>query len=294
MALIIQNLSKTYSNGLKALSNISLSVPSGIFGLLGPAGAGKTSLVRAIAAIQKIDSGSIFFNDIDMINEKEKALQILGYLPQDFNINLEINAEKLLDYLALLKGISDVKQRIRTVEYLLEKTNLTAYKSQKISSFTTGMKQRFGLAQALLGNPELLLLDEPTVGLNFDEKKHFFKLLNDISQDRVVILSTSFIEDAKELCKEIAILNQGQIVFAGNQLDAINNIKDYVYEVKPKNNDVEIEFLKNGYYVISEKLYMGKPVLHIYSEEKLEQFKAVTPDLEDVYFRFITSQTINF
>jgi ABC-type cobalamin/Fe3+-siderophores transport system ATPase subunit len=165
---------------------------------------------------------------------------------------------------------------------------------KQLLALSDGQYQKAMIAMCLARETPVMLLDEPTVGLSFDEKKHFFKLLNDISQDRVVILSTSFIEDAKELCKEIAILKQGQIVFAGNQLDAINNIKDYVYEVKPKNNDVEIEFLKNGYYVISEKLYMGKPVLHIYSEEKLEQFKAVTPDLEDVYFRFITSQTINF
>jgi ABC-2 type transport system ATP-binding protein len=293
MALIIQNLSKTYPNGIKALSNINLSVPSGIFGLLGPADAGKTSLVRSIATLQKTDSGSIFYNDIDVINEKEKVCEILGYLPQDFNINLEINPEKFLDYLALLKGITNEKKRKHTVEFLLEKTNLTPYKKQKLSSFSIGMKQRFGIAQALLGNPELLLLDEPFVGLDLNEKKYFFKLLTEISQDRVVLFSTCFIEDVKELCKELAILNKGQIVFAGNQRDAINNIKDYVYEARPKNRDVETEFLKNGYQVISEKLHMGNPVLHIYSEEKLEQFKAIPADLEDVYFRFLASQTIN-
>lgn len=294
MTLIIQNLSKTYANDVKALNNVNLNIPNGIYGLLGPNGAGKSSLMRTIATIQEPDSGTVFFNNIDVVNQKDEIRQVLGYLPQEFGVYPKVSAETLLNHLALLKGITDSKQRKDTVAYLLEKTNLTSHKSKGLGSYSIGMKQRFGIAQALLGNPELLILDEPTAGLDPAERNRFYNLLSNLSEDRVIILSTHIVEDVKELCKKMAIMNKGQVVYEGRLVDAINDIDGFIYEAMPKNKDVEVEFLKNGYNVISEKMKMGDPVFHIYSEKKLEQFKLVQADLEDVYFKHIVSPTQTF
>jgi ABC-2 type transport system ATP-binding protein len=288
MALTIQNLSKTYANGVKALNNINLTIENGMFGLLGPNGAGKSSLMRTIATLQEPDSGSITFNDIDVITQKDEVRKVLGYLPQDFGVYPKISAETLLDHLAVLKGITNKKLRKETVEYLLEKTNLQQHRKKNLGGYSGGMKQRFGIAQALLGNPELLIVDEPTAGLDPAERNRFYNLLSELSTSRVVILSTHIVEDVKELCKQMAIINRGQVVLQGNPMDAVNDLQGMIYEAKiEKRGDVEEEFLRNGYHVISEKRIMGDPVFHIYSKEALARFKAIEPDLEDVYFKCI-------
>lgn len=288
MALKIQNLSKTYANGVKALNNINLSIENGMFGLLGPNGAGKSSLMRTVATLQEPDSGSITFNEIDVINQKDEVRKILGYLPQEFGVYPKISAETLLDHLAVLKGITNKKLRKETVEYLLEKTNLQQHRKKNLGGYSGGMKQRFGIAQALLGNPELLIVDEPTAGLDPAERNRFYNLLSELSSSRVVILSTHIVEDVKELCKQMAIINKGEVVLQGNPMEAVNDLEGLIYEAKiDKKGDIEEEFLRNGYHVISEKRIMGDPVYHIYSKEPISRFRAIEPDLEDVYFKCI-------
>lgn len=288
MSLQIQNLSKTYANGTKALNDISLSIQPGMFGLLGPNGAGKSSLMRTIATLQEPDTGTVMFNSINAVTQKDEIRKVLGYLPQEFGVYPKIAAETLLDHLAVLKGITNKKLRKETVEYLLEKTNLQQHRKKNLGGYSGGMKQRFGIAQALLGNPELLIVDEPTAGLDPAERNRFYNLLSELSESRIVILSTHIVEDVKELCKQMAIINKGQVVLQGKPMDAVNDLKGLIYEAKiEKRGEVEEEFLRNGHHVISEKRIMGDPVFHVYSETALPQFKAIEPDLEDVYFKCI-------
>ena len=217
--LILENLSKTYPNNVKALNNVSIKISSGMFGLLGPNGAGKSSLMRTIATLQEADSGSIFFDDLNVLDNNKKFRQQLGYLPQEFGVYPRITAEQLLDHIATLKGISSKKERKDLVDFLLQKVNLYDKKNKSIKGFSGGMKQRIGIAQSLIGNPKVLIVDEPTAGLDPGERNRFYDLLSDVGEDVIVILSTHIVDDVRELCTQMAIMNHGEIVF--NELNIL-------------------------------------------------------------------------
>ncbi|MDT0553939.1 ABC transporter ATP-binding protein [Urechidicola vernalis] len=283
MELKINNLSKTYSNGVKALQNISLEIPNGMFGLLGPNGAGKSTLMRTLATLQEADNGSATLGGIDIFKQKNELRQVLGYLPQQFGLYPKISAEVLLNHFAVLKGITNKNLRKETVHALLHKTNLYAVRKQNLSGFSGGMKQRFGIAQALLNNPKLLIVDEPTAGLDPVERNRFYNVLSELGENTVVILSTHIVEDVKEMCTNMAIINQGQVLLNGNPLKVIENIEGKVYQKTILKS--ELESYKKNYQVISEKLFLGKPIVHILSDSNPgNSFSAINADLEDVYF----------
>ena len=292
MNLVINNLSKTYSNGVKALQDISLDIPTGMFGLLGPNGAGKSTLMRTLATLQEADTGTVSLGDIDILKQKNELRKVLGYLPQQFGLYPKISAEVLLNHFAVLKGITNKNVRKETVDALLHKTNLYAVKKQNLSGFSGGMKQRFGIAQALLNNPKLLIVDEPTAGLDPVERNRFYNVLSELGENTVVILSTHIVEDVKEMCTNMAIINQGQVLLKGNPLKLIEGLEGKVYQktiIKP-----ELETYKQNYQVISEKLFLGKPIIHIHSDtEPGNGFSAVDSGLEDVYFSQIFSNNTN-
>lgn len=288
MELIIDNLSKTYSNGIKALQNISLEIPKGMFGLLGPNGAGKSTLMRTIATLQDADSGSIMLDDIDVLKQKNELRQVLGYLPQQFGLYPRISAEVLLNHFAVLKGIANKGERKDLVEALLHKTNLYDVRKQNLKGFSGGMKQRFGIAQALLNNPKLLIVDEPTAGLDPLERNRFYNVLSELGEHTVVILSTHIVDDVKELCTNMAIINQGQVCLKGKPLQILENLKDRVY--KKTIEKTELSLYKQNYKVISEKLFLGKPTIHILSDTNPGNgFTLINAELEDVYFSEIFS-----
>jgi ABC-2 type transport system ATP-binding protein len=290
MELIIDNLSKTYSNGIKALQNISLEIPTGMFGLLGPNGAGKSTLMRTIATLQKADSGSVFLGDIDVLKQKNELRQVLGYLPQQFGLYPKISAEVLLNHFAVLKGISNKSERQELVKALLQKTNLYEVRKQNLKGYSGGMKQRFGIAQALLNNPKLLIVDEPTAGLDPVERNRFYNVISELGEQTVVILSTHIVDDVKELCTNMAIINQGQVCLKGNPLQIIEDLKGKVY--KKTIEKPELNGYKQNYQVISEKLFLGKPTIHILSDTNPgDGFTGVNVDLEDVYFSQIFNNT---
>jgi ABC-2 type transport system ATP-binding protein len=283
MLLEIKNLSKTYSNGVKALKNISLTIESGMFGLLGPNGAGKSTLMRTIATLQEPDEGTITFGNIDVLKEKDTIRGILGYLPQEFGVYPRVSAEALLDHLAVLKGIENRPQRKEMVNALLNKTNLYQHRKKNIGSYSGGMKQRFGIAQALIANPKLMIVDEPTAGLDPAERNRFLNLLGEISSDTVVILSTHIVEDVRELCTDMAIINNGELLLKDNPLNAINTLKGRIW--KKIIEKQQLTEYKNEYNVISEKLLAGKPNIHVYSEsDPGNGFTITEPGLEEVYF----------
>lgn len=288
MELIIDNLSKTYSNGIKALQDISLEIPKGMFGLLGPNGAGKSTLMRTIATLQDADSGSIMLDDIDVLKQKNELRQVLGYLPQQFGLYPRISAEVLLNHFAVLKGIANKGERKDLVEALLHKTNLYDVRKQNLKGFSGGMKQRFGIAQALLNNPKLLIVDEPTAGLDPLERNRFYNVLSELGEHTVVILSTHIVDDVKELCTNMAIINQGQVCLKGKPLQILENLKDRVY--KKTIEKTELSLYKQNYKVISEKLFLGKPTIHILSDQNPGNgFTLIDAELEDVYFSEIFS-----
>jgi ABC-2 type transport system ATP-binding protein len=286
MQLIIQNLSKTYANGVQALKDVNLTINSGMFGLLGPNGAGKSSLMRTIATLQEPDSGSITMGDIDVLNQKDDVRKTLGYLPQEFGVYPKISAEDLLDHLAVLKGISNRKERKDLVNSLLHKTNLFNDKKKHLSGYSGGMKQRFGIAQALLSNPKLIIVDEPTAGLDPAERNRFLNLLGELSADTIIILSTHIVEDVKELCTDMAIINKGEVLMQGNPLAALDALKGKIWSMRV-DRDAAASY-KERVNVISDKLVAGKPTLHVLADSKPEEgFELVNPDLEDVYFSYI-------
>ena len=286
MSLQITNLSKTYANGVQALNNVSLNIPTGMFGLLGPNGAGKSSLMRTIATLQDPDTGSIMLGDLDVLRQKDEVRKILGYLPQEFGVYPKISAEVLLDHLAVLKGISNKKERKELVETLLHKTNLWQARKKNLGGYSGGMKQRFGIAQALLSNPKLIIVDEPTAGLDPAERNRFLNLLSELGENTVVILSTHIVDDVKELCTNMAIINQGTVLYQGNPLKAIEDINGTVW--KKTIDKGELENYQNEYHVISDRLIAGKPQIHVLSETQPDpSFDAVDADLEDVYFSHI-------
>lgn len=289
MKLSINNLSKTYSNGVKALQNVSLDIPKGMFGLLGPNGAGKSTLMRTIATLQEADNGAVTLGDLDVLKQKNEIRKVLGYLPQQFGLYPKISAEVLLNHFAVLKGITNKSERKDIVNSLLHKTNLYTVRKQKLNGFSGGMKQRFGIAQALLNSPKLLIVDEPTAGLDPLERNRFYNVLSEIGENTAVILSTHIVEDVKELCTSMAIINQGKVVLKGNPLKIIESLEGKVFEKTIHKK--ELEYYKKEYNVISEKLFLGKPIISILSEQNPHNdFSSVKASLEDVYFSQIFGQ----
>jgi len=281
--LVIDNLSKTYPNNVKALDRISIKISSGMFGLLGPNGAGKSSLMRTIATLQEADSGTIFFDGWNVVENSKKFRQQLGYLPQEFGVYPRITAEELLDHIATLKGISSKKERKGLVNFLLHKVNLFDKKNKSVKAFSGGMKQRIGIAQSLIGNPKVLIVDEPTAGLDPGERNRFYDLLSDVGEDVIVILSTHIVDDVRELCTQMAIMNNGEIVFNGSPDDGINSLRGKVFEKHISKS--ELENYKQNYQVISNKLIAGKPIIHVLNSTIPDQsFKKIEPTLEDVFF----------
>ncbi|WP_299896668.1 ABC transporter ATP-binding protein [uncultured Aquimarina sp.] len=283
MQLIIDNISKTYDNGVQALQGISLKIPKGMFGLLGPNGAGKSTLMRTIATLQNADSGHISFNDLDIYKDKNAIRKVLGYLPQQFGVYPKMSAEILLNHLAVLKGITNKKERKEVVHVLLDRTNLYEVRKQNLGGFSGGMKQRFGIAQALLNNPKLLIVDEPTAGLDPKERNRFYNLLSEIAENTIVILSTHIVDDIKELCHQMAIINRGEVILKGKPLDLIEQVQGKVYQKTIDRS--EFDTYKNQYQVINETFFMGKPVVQIMNNSNPGNgFEPINAGLEEVYF----------
>ncbi|MEM9051374.1 MAG: ABC transporter ATP-binding protein [Bacteroidota bacterium] len=279
----IENLSKTYPNGVKALNDVNLEIKNGMFGLLGPNGAGKSSLMRTLATLQEADTGSVTLDEIDVINQPGEVRKVLGYLPQEFGVYQRVTAEQLLDHVAILKGISNGKERKELVKYLLQKVNLYDKRNKSVKGFSGGMKQRVGIAQALIGSPRLIIVDEPTAGLDPGERNRFHNLLADVGEEVIVILSTHIVDDVRELCSEFAIMNLGQIVYKGTPADALKDLQGQVW-MKSVERD-ELESLKSIHHVISDKMVAGKPQIHVLSDSSPgEGFTSVDPNLEDVFF----------
>lgn len=279
----INSLSKTYPNGVKALDDVSLEIQNGMFGLLGPNGAGKSSLMRTLATLQEADEGSVMFDEIDMLNQPIEVRKILGYLPQEFGVYPRVTAEQLLDHVAILKGISNKGERKELVKYLLQKVNLYDKRNKSVKGFSGGMKQRVGIAQALIGNPRLIIVDEPTAGLDPGERNRFHNLLADVGEDVIVILSTHIVDDVRELCSEFAIMNLGRIVYKGSPSAALNELKGQVWMKLVERE--ELDHLKTIHEVISDKMVAGKPQIHVLSDTNPgDGFTSVEPNLEDVFF----------
>ena len=282
MQLNIQNLSKTYPNGVAALKNVSLTINKGMFGLLGPNGAGKSTLMRTIATLQEADSGSIQLGDINVLEDKVALRRVLGYLPQEFGVYPRISAQQLLDHMAVLKGITDKKERKALVEAMLDRVNLHDHRKKSVSSFSGGMRQRFGIAQALLGEPKLIIVDEPTAGLDPGERNRFYNLLSEIGENVIVILSTHIVDDVKELCSDMAIIHEGEVLFSGSPQLAVDSLDGLIYERTIEK--AEMEDYQQRHTIISNKLVSGKTRIHVYSEEPMSDFSPVEADLEDVFF----------
>lgn len=287
-SLTIKNLSKTYANGVKALQNVSLEIPKGMFGLLGPNGAGKSTLMRTIATLQDADKGSVMFDNLNVANDKNAVRKILGYLPQQFGVYPKVSAEALLNHLAVLKGITNKNNRVELVKALLHKTNLYEARKRNLDGYSGGMKQRFGIAQALLNNPKLLIVDEPTAGLDPAERNRFYNLLSEVGENTIVILSTHIVEDVKELCTNMAIINQGKVALKGSPLKLIDSLEGKVYQKTIQKQ--ELEEYKQAYNIIHEKLFLGKPIINILSESDPKNgFTSIPAGLEDVYFSQINN-----
>lgn len=291
--LSIRNISKTYANGVQALNNISLDITPGMYGLLGPNGAGKSTLMRILATLQEPDEGQIFLGHLDVLKQKEEVRRILGYLPQEFGLPSKAKAEDLLDHFAVLKGITHRASRKAVVEALLKQTNLWEKRRQKLGSFSGGMKQRFGIAVALLGNPKLLIVDEPTAGLDPAERVRLLNLLSELGEQSVVILSTHIVEDVRELCTRMAIINNGQILLEAEPLQAVDRLQRVIWRRMIEKS--ALPALARSSQIISTKLLSGRTVVHVYSEEDPGNgFEPAAPDLEDVYFATMAGYIGNF
>lgn len=283
MNLKVENLSKTYPNGVQALKDVTLDIPVGMFGLLGPNGAGKSSLMRTIATLQEPDAGSITLGDLDVLRQKEEVRKVLGYLPQEFGVYPKVSAEDLLDHIAVLKGITKSKERKQLVKALLQKTNLWQHRKKSLGGYSGGMKQRFGIAQALISDPKLIIVDEPTAGLDPAERNRFLNLLSEIGENTVVILSTHIVDDVKELCTKMAIINQGEVLLTGNPIETIREIEGKIWSKTIEKE--ELDEYKSNFTVISERLIAGKPEIHVFANKQPDKsFSAEPADLEDVYF----------
>jgi ABC-2 type transport system ATP-binding protein len=287
MELRIENLSKTYPNGVRALDNVSLTIPRGMYGLLGPNGAGKSTLMRTIATLQEPDSGQVWLGNVDVIRQKDEVRKVLGYLPQDFGVYPRISVQDMLDHLALLKGFVNRRERHELVESLLVRTNLHQVRKKALTGFSGGMRQRFGIAQALIGNPQLLIVDEPTAGLDPGERNRFYNLLSEIGENVIVILSTHIVQDVMELCTNMAIIHEGRVLFAGVPEDAVGELAGKIW--KKSIQKPEMKQYEERYRLISSKLIGGRPLIHVYSAEPPgDGFQPVPADLEDVFFSRIT------
>ena len=283
LELSISNLSKTYPNGVRALRNVSLTVPTGMFGLLGPNGAGKSTLMRTVATLQEPDEGTVTLGDLDVLADKQGVRQILGYLPQDFGVYPKITAVDMLKHLAVLKGITSRGERQDSVEALLQQTNLWDARKRKLGGFSGGMRQRFGIAQALLGNPRLIIVDEPTAGLDPEERMRFLNLLSEIGENVVVILSTHIVEDVSDLCQSMAIISLGELQLTGRPQEAIARLEGKVWSRAIDRDDLDT--YKTTHTVISTHLAAGRTVVHVHAEgDPGDGFEPVEADLKDVYF----------
>jgi ABC-2 type transport system ATP-binding protein len=281
--LRIDNLSKTYPNGVKALQNVSLTIPAGMFGLLGPNGAGKSTLMRTLATLQEPDTGTIRLGDLDVVRQKDAVRETLGYLPQDFGVYRGVSAERLLDHFAVLEGITNRGERRAVVEALLKQTNLWDVRKQKLGGYSGGMRQRFGIAIALLGNPRLLIVDEPTAGLDPAERVRFLNLLSELGENSVVILSTHIVEDVSELCTRMAIINKGQILLEAEPLRAVEEMQGRVWERLISKD--ELPDMEREHEVLSTKLLAGKTLVRVVAERAPSPaFRPAEPNLQDVYF----------
>jgi len=286
MELKIDGLSKTYSNGVRALNNVSLTIPHGMYGLLGPNGAGKSTLMRTIATLQEADSGSMRLGEIDVLNQKDEVRKRLGYLPQEFGVYPRISAQDMLDHLAILKGIGGASDRKELVAAMLKRCNLYDLRKKSLTSFSGGMRQRFGIAQALIGNPQLLIVDEPTAGLDPGERNRFYNLLAEVGEQVIVILSTHIVEDVTDLCTKMAIIHEGRVLYEGKPDEAVAQLKGRVWQRSIAKSD--LPSYEQRYRVISNRLVGGHPHLHVLSAQAPEDgFTPSVPDLEDVFFTCI-------
>ena len=281
--LIIESLTHIYPNGVKALDDVSLTIQAGMYGLLGPNGAGKSTLMRTVATLQAPSAGYVRFDDIDVLKEPEKLRRILGYLPQDFGVYPRVSAYDMLDHMAVLKGIADRRERKETVEALLNQVNLWAVRNKALAGFSGGMRQRFGIAQALIGDPRLIIVDEPTAGLDPEERNRFLNLLAEIGENVVVILSTHIVEDVSDLCPAMAIISGGRIVREGSPAELVEQLHGRIWTKTIDKADLEAH--RERYDIISTRLFAGRTVIHVFSEaDPGDGFSPVRGGLEDVYF----------
>jgi len=285
--LEIANLSHTYANGTVALDDVSLSIPRGMFGLLGPNGAGKSTLMRTVATLQAPTSGSIRFGDIDVLGDPDRLRRTLGYLPQDFGVYPRVSAYAMLDQMAVLKGITGKGERKSVVDTLLNQTNLWAVRDKSIAGFSGGMRQRFGIAQALIGNPELIIVDEPTAGLDPEERNRFLNLLAGIGDNVVVILSTHIVDDVADLCPLMAVLANGRVQLQGRPADLIGATRGKIWKTMIDRN--QLEDYQGRFEVISTRLFAGRSIIHVLADQQPEGFDPVEGGLEDVYFSTLST-----
>jgi ABC-type multidrug transport system ATPase subunit len=284
MELRIENLSKTYPNGVRALDNVTLTIPRGMYGLLGPNGAGKSTLMRTVATLQEADSGAVRLgDDINVLTQKDEVRKRLGYLPQDFGVYPRISALDMLDHLALLKGLTNARERRERVEAMLQRCNLWDVRKKALTSYSGGMRQRFGIAQALIGNPQLLIVDEPTAGLDPGERNRFYNLLAEVGENIVVILSTHIVQDVMELCTKMAIINKGRVLYEGPPDAAVLELEGRIWQKSIAKS--EVDAYAANYRIISNKLVAGRPLIHVFAETSPgDGFTPAHPDLEDVFF----------
>jgi ABC-type multidrug transport system ATPase subunit len=283
MELQIDGMSKTYSNGVRALDGVSLTIPQGMFGLVGPNGSGKTTLMRTIATLQEPDAGKARLGEIDVLEDKESVRRLLGYLPQEFGVYPNVSAETLLSHLATLKGITSPGERRDVVESMLHRANLWDDRRKKLGGFSGGMKQRFGIAQALIGDPKLVIVDEPTAGLDPEERNRFLNLLSEIGENVIVILSTHIVDDVAEVCSRMAIIRDGRVLHTGVPQDAIEEIRGRTW--KKTIDKAELPEYERNHAVVSTRLLAGKTIIHVLADERPDpSFDGADPDLQDVYF----------
>lgn len=283
MELNVEGVSKTYKNGVKALENVSLTIPLGMYGLLGPNGAGKSTLMRTLATLQEPDAGSIHLGDINVLKEKDAVRRCLGYLPQEFGVYPRISAEDMLSHLALLKGVTNSGERRDAVKAILERCNLYEVRKKALTSFSGGMRQRFGIAQALMGNPRLLIVDEPTAGLDPGERNRFYNLLAEVGEQVIVILSTHIVEDVMDLCTKMAIIHQGKVLYEGEPQAAITELEGRIWKRSIEKS--QLGDYEKSHRIVSNKLVGGRPFLHVFDDQTPgDGFLPTEPDLEDVFF----------
>jgi len=289
LELRIEDVSKTYPNGVHALKNVSLTIPAGMYGLLGPNGAGKSTLMRILATLQEADEGSVRLGDVDVLRDKDQVRQTLGYLPQEFGVYPHVSAEKLLDHFALLKGIAARSDRTSLVEALLQQVNLWDVRKQKLGGYSGGMRQRFGVAVALLGNPKLMIVDEPTAGLDPAERVRFLNLLSELGENSVVLLSTHIVDDVSELCTRMAIIDKGEILLETEPLRAVDSLRGRIW--RRVISKEALPSVEREHAVISTKLLAGRTLVRVYNDGTPgADFEPAEPDLEDVYFSTMSGQ----